>query len=44
MENIIRKREGERQDAKVVGALEEKIRGLEADREKLITDNVQLIR
>lgn len=46
LESILKKRDAERQEhsSQVVAALEDKVRGLEGDREKLIKDNVKLIR
>ena len=46
LENIIRRRDQQQVDhsSQIVAALEDKVSGLEGDREKLIKDNISLIR
>ena len=46
LESILRKRDQVSQEhaSHVIAAIEEKVRNLESDREKLITDNVSLIK
>ena len=46
LENVLKKRDQQVQEhsSQLVAALEDKVRGLESDREKLITDNVSLIK